>query len=145
MKVFAWNSKREKDTMMTPLDSIKYHKQMLQTGFLAMDPYNGEVRAWVGGIDFKSFKFDHVNINTKRQVGSTFKPILYTVGVMNGYDSADRISCWPDRYGRKVIDGKGGPMAVCLAYSRNPGAVFLINQLGIQRTIDFAQLVRNRK
>lgn len=140
MKVFAWNSKREKDTIMTPLDSIKYHKQMLQTGFLAMDPYNGEVRAWVGGIDFKSFKFDHVNINTKRQVGSTFKPILYTVGVMNGYDPQTEFPAGPIDMGGKMIDGKGGPMAVCLAYSRNPGAVFLINQLGIQRTIDFAQL-----
>ncbi len=140
MKVFAWNSKREKDTIMTPLDSIKYHKQMLQTGFLAVDPYNGEVKAWVGGIDFKSFKFDHVNINTKRQVGSTFKPILYTVGVMNGYTPQTEFPAGPINMGNKVIEGKGGPMAVCLAYSRNPGAVFLINQLGVQRTVDFAQL-----
>jgi len=140
MKVFAWNSKREKDTIMTPMDSIKYHKQMLQTGFLAVDPYNGEVKAWVGGIDFKSFKFDHVNINTKRQVGSTFKPILYTVGVMNGYNPQTEFPSGPISMGGKMIDGKGGPMAVCLAYSRNPGAVFLINQLGVQRTIDFAKL-----
>ena len=140
MKVFAWNTKREKDTIMTPLDSIKYHKQMLQTGFLAVDPYSGEVKAWVGGIDFKSFKFDHVNINTKRQVGSTFKPILYTVGVMNGYNPQTEFPSGPISMGGKMIEGKGGPMAVCLAYSRNPGAVFLINQLGVQRTIDFAQL-----
>ena len=85
MKVFAWNDKREKDTVMTPLDSIKYHKQIMQVGFLSIDPQTGEVKAWVGGSNFKTFKFDHVNINTKRQVGSTFKPILYTVGVMNGY------------------------------------------------------------
>jgi len=140
MKVFAWNTKREKDTIMTPLDSIKYHKQMLQTGFLAVDPYSGEVKAWVGGIDFKSFKFDHVNINTKRQVGSTFKPILYTLGVMNGYNPQTEFPSGPISMGGKMIEGKGGPMAVCLAYSRNPGAVFLINQLGVQRTIDFAQL-----
>lgn len=138
MKVFAWNTKREKDTIMTPLDSIKYHKQMLQTGFLAIDPFNGEVKAWVGGIDFKSFKFDHVNIRTKRQVGSTFKPILYTVGVTNGYEPQTEFPAGPISMGGKMIDGKGGPMAVCLAYSRNPGAVFLINQLGVQRTIDFA-------
>ena len=140
MKVFAWNSKREKDTIMTPLDSIKYHKQMLQTGFLAVDPYTGEVKAWVGGIDFKSFKFDHVNINTKRQVGSTFKPILYTVGVTNGYTPQTEFPEGPIDMGGKMIAGKGGPMAVCLAYSRNPGAVFLINELGVQRTIDFAHL-----
>ncbi|HZI52779.1 MAG TPA: transglycosylase domain-containing protein, partial [Chitinophagaceae bacterium] len=54
MKVFTWNSKREKDTVMTPYDSIKYHRQMLQTAFMVMDPITGEVRAWVGGINFKT-------------------------------------------------------------------------------------------
>jgi penicillin-binding protein 1A len=77
MRVFAWNSKREKDTVMTPYDSIKYHRQMLQTAFMVTDPVTGEVRAWVGGIDFKTYKFDHANIRTKRQVGSSIKPFLY--------------------------------------------------------------------
>jgi len=139
MKVFAWNQRREKDTVMSPLDSIKYHKQMLQTGFLVVDPYNGEVKAWVGGIDFKTFKFDHVNIETKRQVGSTFKPLLYTLGVTNGYTPETPFPSGPINMGNKVITGSGGPMAICLAYSKNPGAVFLINQLGVQRTVDFAK------
>jgi penicillin-binding protein 1A len=139
MKIFAWNDKREKDTVMTPLDSIKYHKQIMQVGFLSIDPQNGGVKAWVGGSNFKTFKFDHVNINTKRQVGSTFKPILYTVGVMNGYTPETVFPSGPINMGNKVITGTGGPMAICLAYSKNPGAVFLINQLGVQRTIDFAQ------
>ena len=139
MKVFAWNQRREKDTVMSPLDSIKYHKQMLQTGFLVVDPYNGEVKAWVGGIDFKTFKFDHVNIETKRQVGSTFKPLLYTLGVTNGYTPETPFPSGPINMGNKVISGSGGPMAICLAYSKNPGAVFLINQLGVQRTVDFAK------
>lgn len=139
MKVFAWNPKREKDTVMTPLDSIKYHKQMLQTGFLAMDPQTGEIKAWVGGIDFKTFKFDHVNINTKRQVGSTFKPLLYTLGVTNGFKPETSIPGGPINMGEKVITGSGGPLAVCLAYSKNPAAVYLINQLGVQQTIDFAK------
>lgn len=139
MKVFAWNQRREKDTVMSPLDSIKYHKQMLQTGFLVVDPYNGEVKAWVGGIDFKTFKFDHVNIETKRQVGSTFKPLLYTLGVTNGYTPETPFPSGPINMGNKVITGTGGPMAICLAYSKNPGAVFLINQLGVQRTVDFAK------
>lgn len=81
MRVFAWNAAREKDTVMTPLDSIKYHRQMLQTGFMVMDPFTGAVKAWVGGIDFKTYKFDHVNINTKRQVGSSIKPFLYGLAV----------------------------------------------------------------
>lgn len=139
MKVFSWNTKREKDTIMSPIDSIKYHKQMLQTGFLAMDPHTGEVKAWVGGIDFKTYKFDHVNINTKRQVGSTFKPILYTLGVTNGYEPETPIPGGPIRMGNKIISGGGGPLAICLAYSKNPAAVYLINQLGVQQTIDFAK------
>ncbi len=74
MKLFAWNKDRQKDTVMTPIDSIKYLKQMMQTSFAAIDPVSGEVKAWVGGIDFKWFKYDHVTTN--RQVGSTFKPFL---------------------------------------------------------------------
>jgi penicillin-binding protein 1A len=139
MKVFAWNDKREKDTVMTPMDSIKYHKQIMQVGILSVDPMTGEIKAWVGGSHFKSFKFDHVNINTKRQVGSTFKPLLYTVGVMNGYSPETPLPGGPINMGEKVITGNGGPMAICLAYSKNPGAVYLINQLGVQRTIDFAR------
>ena len=68
MKVFAWNAKREKDTVMSPYDSIKYHKQVMQASFMAMDPVTGEIKAWVGGVDFKTFKYDHVNLRTKRQV-----------------------------------------------------------------------------
>jgi penicillin-binding protein 1A len=77
MKVFAWNAKRGKDTVMSPYDSIKYHKQVMQASFMAMDPVTGEIKAWVGGVDFKTFKYDHVNIKTKRQVGSSIKPFLY--------------------------------------------------------------------
>lgn len=81
MRIFAWNKNRFIDTIMTPYDSLKYHKQTLQTGFLAVDPFTGEVKAWVGGVDFKTFKYDHVNINTKRQVGSTIKPLLYSLAI----------------------------------------------------------------
>lgn len=81
MKVFAYNDKREKIVNMTPLDSIKYHKNFLQTGMLAIDPHSGYIKAWVGGIDFKYFKFDH--INSKRQVGSTFKPFIYATAIFN--------------------------------------------------------------
>ena len=139
MKIFSWNEKREKDTMMSPLDSIRYHKQIMQIGLLSMDPMTGEVKAWVGGSNFKRFKFDHVNIKTKRQVGSTFKPILYTLGVMNGFRPESLLPAGPVNMGEKVITGKGGPMAICLAFSHNPGAVHLINTLGVQRTVDFAK------
>ena len=85
MRIFAWNKKRYIDTTMTPLDSLRYHKQILQTGFLAVDPFTGEVKAWVGGVDFKTFKYDHVNVNTKRQVGSTIGSRTYRRAAGEGH------------------------------------------------------------
>ena len=139
MRIFAWNEKREKDTVMSPLDSTKYHKQMMQIGLISMDPMTGEIKAWVGGSNFKRFKFDHANVKTKRQVGSTFKPILYTLGVVNGYKPETILPGGPIDMGGKIISGDGGPMAICLAFSKNPGAVYLINQLGVNKTIEFAK------
>jgi len=140
MKIFAWNANREKDTTMTPLDSIKYLKQMMQTSFAAVDPMTGEVKAWVGGIDFKWFKFDHVT--ALRQVGSTFKPILYTLALVDA-------GLTPDSYiggkaitlNDKTITGKGGTMAYCLAKSLNSGAYDLMSRIGAKRTVDFAHTV----
>ncbi len=142
MTVFAWNDKREKDTVMTPLDSIKYNKQMLQASFMVTDPFTGEVKAWVGGIDFKTYKFDHANYNTKRQVGSTFKPILYTLAIMNGYTPETEISVDPVDLGGKMIGDKkysgSRSMSYCLAASINPAAATLMNQIGVERTVEFA-------
>ena len=117
MKIFAWNAKREVDTVMTPLDSIKYHKQIMQIGLLSIDPLSGDVKAWVGGSGFKKFKFDHVNKKTRRQVGSTFKPLLYTLAVTNGYTSETNINIPSGRVkmGNKYISGGGGPMGICLS------------------------------
>lgn len=142
MKVFAWNTKREKDTVMSPLDSIKYCKQMLQASFVVTDPLTGEVKAWVGGIDFKTFKYDHANYNTKRQVGSTFKPILYTLAIMNGYTPETAVSVDPVNLGGKMIGDKKysgeRPLSYCLAASINPAAARLMNEIGVNRTIEFA-------
>jgi len=80
MRVFSWNSpKLEKDTFMSPMDSLRYHRMFLQTGILAIDPVSSEIKAWVGGINFKYFQFDHVRSN--RQVGSTFKPFVYATAI----------------------------------------------------------------
>jgi penicillin-binding protein 1A len=84
MKVFSY-TRGEIDTVMTPLDSIKYYKYFLQCGFMSMDPRTGYIKAWVGGINHKYFQYDHVNINSKRQAGSTFKPIVYTLAMDNGW------------------------------------------------------------
>ena len=139
MKVFAWNNNREIDTVMTPMDSIRYMKMIIQTGFMAMDPFTGEVKAWVGGVHFKNFKYDHVNIKTKRQVGSTFKPILYGYAVENGYTPDRELPGGPINLGGKIITGSGGPMAYCLAYSKNPGAAYLMNEFGVRSIITFAK------
>lgn len=140
MKIFSWsgNEKHEKDTVMTPYDSIKYHKQLLQTSFAAMDPITGEIKAWVGGIDFKWFKYDHVTAS--RQVGSTFKPLLYTLAVTDaGYTPATYIDGGPLTLGGKTINTRGGTMANCLAWSVNGAAWHLMAVIGVKRTIEFAK------
>ncbi|MHA7055618.1 transglycosylase domain-containing protein [Aquimarina sp. M1] len=78
MKVFSWNGVL--DTLMTPRDSILYYKKFLHTGLMSMVPQTGEIKAWVGGINHKYFKYDHVNQGT-RQVGSTFKPFVYAAAI----------------------------------------------------------------
>ncbi|WP_124979268.1 transglycosylase domain-containing protein [Nonlabens xiamenensis] len=81
MTVFDWNAEhKERDTIMTPMDSIRYHKQFLHVGLMSMEPQTGHVKAWVGGINHKHFKFDHVK-KGRRQAGSTFKPFLYSTAV----------------------------------------------------------------
>ncbi len=140
MKVFAWNAKRELDTVMTPRDSIKYHKQLMQTSFVAVDPKTGEVKCWVGGIDFKWFKYDHVTAS--RQVGSTIKPLIYALAVQDaGYTPSTYIDGGPVQYGKemKTFDGGGGTLANCLAFSKNTASVRMTNMLGVSRIIDFAK------
>ena len=78
MTVFTW--KGERDTIMTPLDSIRYYKHFLQSGLMAMEPQTGRIKAWVGGINYKYFQYDHVGQGA-RQVGSTFKPFVYATAI----------------------------------------------------------------
>ena len=138
MRVFAWNKNRFIDTVMTPMDSLKYHKQMLQTGFMAVDPFTGEVKAWVGGVDFKTFKYDHVNINTRRQVGSTIKPLLYSLAIEKaGLTPATIVQDQQQNfegYGMvpntsKTCTGMSMPMAQALAESRNCASAYIMKQI----------------
>lgn len=78
MRVFSW--KGDIDTIMTPLDSIRYHKSFLQAAMMSMTPQTGEVKAWVGGIDYKHYKYDMVK-KGRRQIGSTFKPFVYATAI----------------------------------------------------------------
>lgn len=145
MTVFAWNKDNEIDTTMTPVDSIKYMKMMLQAGFMAMDPFTGEVRAWVGGINHTYFQYDHVNKNTRRQVGSTIKPLLYCLAVDNGYSPCGIVSTAPQSFPTiEYYDAGGsdkGPLTMkqALAGSINNAALYLIKQVGINSFADFIE------
>ncbi|MGE0569194.1 MAG: transglycosylase domain-containing protein [Bacteroidia bacterium] len=86
----VYSLRGEIDTNMTPYDSIKYYKTFLQTGFMAMEPQSGYVKAWVGGINHKHFKYDHVKVS-KRQVGSTFKPFVYALAIQEGYSPCHQV------------------------------------------------------
>lgn len=83
MRIFSYE-KGEIDTMMSTMDSMRYYKKFLQTGFVSMDPHTGHIKAWVGGTNHKYFKYDHVK-QGKRQPGSTFKPFVYAAAIENGY------------------------------------------------------------
>ncbi|AFD06486.1 penicillin-binding protein 1A [Solitalea canadensis] len=88
MTVFTW--KGDRDTTFSTVDSMRYYSQILQTGLMTFEPSTSHIRAWVGGIDFDHFKFDHV-IQAKRQAGSTFKPFVYLTALDNGWSPCDKI------------------------------------------------------
>lgn len=147
MRVFAWNAHRYIDTVMSPIDSVKYMKLFLQAGFAAMDPFTGEVKAWVGGIDHKFFMYDHVNSNTKRQVGSTIKPLLYSFAIDNGFSPCGIVSTAPQEFPEFLdhpYDAGGSdegdiPMKTALAKSINNAALYILKQVGIDAFVDFAK------
>ncbi|HEX6333652.1 MAG TPA: transglycosylase domain-containing protein, partial [Flavisolibacter sp.] len=150
MKVFAWNQKREKDTTMTPMDSIKYHRQMMQTAFLVMDPNTGEVRAWVGGINFKTYKLDHVNLKTKRQVGSSIKPFLYCQAMEErGFTPETPVEDVQQSFGKnqmvpatsKSCTGRTMTMASALAWSKNCATAYIMKQVGPAQFANFLEKI----
>lgn len=150
MKVFAWNANREKDTLMTPYDSIKYNRQMMQTAFMVMDPITGEVKAWVGGISFKTYKYDHVNLKTKRQVGSSIKPLLYTLAMEErGFTPETEVEDVQQNFGAnrlvpattKSCTGNTMTMASALAWSRNCATAYIMKQVGPQQFADFLERI----
>lgn len=145
MRVFSWNG--PKDTVMTPLDSLKYHRMFMQNGFLAADPKSGEIKAWVGGIDYEYFKFDHVT--SQRQIGSTFKPFVYATAIDNGwspcyeiYDLAvtfEDFNNWTPSNADNKFTGEKMNLKKCLALSQNSCSAFLMKQIGPQPVIDMTR------
>lgn len=139
MRVFTWRG--EVDTTMSPLDSIRYYKSFLQSGLLSMDPHTGFVKAWVGGIDYKHFQYDHVE-QARRQVGSTFKPFVYATAIREGMEPCRELPnqkvCFdmppgqPDWCPENSDAEYGGMVTVeyALANSMNTVTAWLMKQYG---------------
>lgn len=146
MTVFTWDG--ERDMNLSPIDSIKHYLKFLNAGFLAMNPHNGRLMAWVGGIDHNYFQYDHVRRSTKRQVGSTFKPFVYASALESGvrpcdYTSAERtvytnLENWSPANGEDNYEMKYS-MEGALAYSVNTVSVRLLEQGGIDNTVALAR------
>ena len=145
MKVFSWSG--ERDTVMTPLDSVKYYKFFVRSSFMAMDPHTGHVKAYVGGPDFRYFQYDGVT-QQKKQVGSTIKPFLYTLAMQDGYSPCFEVeniarsfdvndSIWiprssgPEEYHGRMVTLKWG-----LAQSENYISAWLMKQFSPQAVVD---------
>lgn len=145
MNAFTWRG--EKEVKMSPLDSIRYYLTFLNTGVFAIDPTQGAIRVWVGGINHNYFQFDHVKESTKRQVGSTFKPIVYASALEQGmapceFTSAQKITYtdveeWQPENGEENYDLKFS-MEGALAYSVNTVSVKVLEKAGIANTIKLA-------
>lgn len=144
MKIFTWSG--EKNVSMSHNDSIKHYVQLLNTGFLAMEPHSGKIKAWVGGIDFNHFKYDHVT--AKRQVGSVFKPVVFSAALEEGispfeyfpnerkvYEEYDN---WSPRNADNKYEGSYS-MEGALAESVNTIAVDVLLQTGIRDAIVLAE------
>ncbi len=144
MEIFTWDGLKRVE--MSPIDSVKHYLSMLNAGFMAMDPHNGHILAWLGGIDHRFFKYDHVT--SKRQVGSTFKPFVYANALQNGaepchyypndsivYENYDNWS--PNNANRKY----GGVYSLrdALVNSVNTISVQLLMKAGIDSTIRLAK------
>ncbi|MGB4448449.1 MAG: transglycosylase domain-containing protein [Cloacibacterium sp.] len=137
--IFTWEG--EKETEMSPYDSIRYHKQIAQAGLMSMEPATGDIKAWVGGIDWKHFQYDHVK-QGKRQVGSTFKPFVYATAIMNlGMTPCSTVSNATYTKGDWVVEGNGGNLTLrdALAHSKNPVAVRLIESVSPKKVIQLAR------
>lgn len=142
MKVFTWdNPKFEKDTTLSPRDSIRYYKHFLQTGMMAMEVKTGHIKAWVGGINHKYFKYDHVKQGA-RQPGSTFKPIVYAASIEEqGYTPCERVTdiprtfvlpsggTWTAKNSSGGYSGSAYTLRQALAASINTVAAYLMEKL----------------
>jgi penicillin-binding protein 1A len=146
MNVFTWQG--EKEVTMSPIDSIRHYLKFLNAGVMAMDPQQGAIRVWVGGINHHYFQFDHVRESTKRQVGSTIKPIVYAAALENGEQPCEYISAEKTTYeGIEEWTPLNTEENYHLKYSMEGGLTFSVNTVavhalekaGIDNTISLAK------
>jgi len=156
MLVFDHSTKGEKEVVMSPLDSVKYHGQHLHLGSISIEPGTGHVKTWVGGIGYKYFQYDH--INTSRQVGSTFKPFIYATAMMDGgnspclkvedkqyciekndpfFDVSDR---WCPKNSNNTYTGESFTLFDGMRLSKNTVSAYLMKLIGgVQPVIRFVE------
>ena len=148
-KLFSWEG--EFDTLISPIDAIKYNKRFLHAGFMAMDPHTGHIKAWVGGINYQHFKYDHV-VQGKRQPGSTFKPIVYAAAFDNGYSPCYEVvdapvtfrmpgkrSTWTPKNANGTYTGKKMTLRQAMAKSVNSITAYMLKQIGPALVADYAR------
>ncbi len=149
MKVFSHQG--EIDTTLTPMDSIKYYKTFLHTGLMSVDPHTGYIKAWVGGVNYQNFAYDHVT--SKRQVGSTFKPFVCSTAIQNEYSPCYEVTDTKYTFNRGEFgllqdwtpsnsDGSSGckvSLKYALANSMNTITAWIMKQFGPQAVIDQAR------
>lgn len=147
MRVFAWNAKGHVDTVMTPDDSIRYYKGILRAAFFAIEPGTGHVKAYVGGPEYRYFKYDNVR-QGKRQVGSTIKPFLYTLAMNGGMTPCDKVVNVPQSFivnddvwtprstDRQEWIGKTVTLKWGLTHSSNNISAYLMKQFGPDAMVD---------
>ncbi|MBK6265847.1 transglycosylase domain-containing protein [Marivirga sp. S37H4] len=149
MTVFSWEG--EVDTVFSTIDSIKYFKNFLNTGFMAMDPHNGHIKAWVGGINYKYFKYDHVK-QGRRQPGSTFKPLVYAAAIDNGYSPCYQIQdvpvtfevvgdppTWTPSNSTGRYTGETMTIRQAMAQSLNSGTAYVMRKIGPETVVNYAK------
>ncbi|MCW5907983.1 MAG: transglycosylase domain-containing protein [Chitinophagales bacterium] len=153
MTVFSWHGDKaySTDTVMSPLDSLKYYLQIIQVGFLAVNAKTGEIKAWVGGPNIRYFQLDHVKKTTRRQVGSTMKPFVYAAAIDKGYSPCTPIAYLPPKFDGidaswnpegtdKWKEGDMVPMQEGLWFSDNRVTANIISSLITpQELVDFSR------
>ena len=145
--VYSWQGKESQ--LMSTMDSIRFYLKFLNTGLLSIDPADGAIKTWVGGINHRFFKYDHINENSKRQVGSIFKPIVYASALEQNVSPCDYIKAEQEIYKEKDREWKPGnadndyegkySLEGALAESVNTVSVKVLEKAGIKNTIALAR------